>query len=350
MTFGVQMVNKTKKICLLVLNLMMSNLSKNWKAIWNPDMYHGWGKEKSYFEGWYFKIVDPTEQYVFAIIPGISKEEDGKQEAFIQLLDGANCKAEYIAFDKDKFVPGTDRFELDLGQNYFSAKAVKLDLPTLKGQLELLGTTPWPKMLGAPGIMGWYGFMPFMECYHGVVSLNHHLKGELVYNGTAIDFDGGKGYIEKDWGKSFPSAWIWSQTNHFEADRKISLMASVAKIPWLGSSFIGYLVGFYLDDQLYRFATYTGAKMKASLTDYGVQLSFKDRNQRIEIEAHKAPGADLISPISGKMTGKVNESMQAQLNVKFYQKDKLVYEGTGKNAGLELAGDVDKLLTEKWRR
>ena len=27
------------------------------------------------------------------------------------------------------------------------------------------------------GIMGWYRFVPFMQCYHGVVSLNHKLNG-----------------------------------------------------------------------------------------------------------------------------------------------------------------------------
>ena len=65
----------------------MSNFKKRWKALWNPDMYHGWGKEKNYFEGWYFKIVDPTEQYAFAFIPGISIGQEN-QHAFIQVLDG----------------------------------------------------------------------------------------------------------------------------------------------------------------------------------------------------------------------------------------------------------------------
>ncbi|MEM9919475.1 MAG: hypothetical protein AAF990_15335, partial [Bacteroidota bacterium] len=61
-------------------------------------------------------------------------------------------------------------------------------------------------------------------------------------------------------------------------------------------------------------------------------------------------GSNLISPISGEMTGKVNESMQAKVEVAFYENDQLLYRGKGRNAGLEVAGDIDKLLTSKWRR
>ncbi len=52
---------------------------------------------------------------------------------------------------------------------------------------------------------------PAMECYHGVVSMYHLLSGHLEINGDKVDFSGGKGYIEKDWGRSMPSDWIWIQ-------------------------------------------------------------------------------------------------------------------------------------------
>ncbi len=328
----------------------MSNILKRWKATWNPDMYHGWGQEKKYFEGWYFKIVDPTEQYAFAIIPGIAMETDGSKKAFIQVLDGKQCKGAYHHFTAEQFQPSDQKFELQLGPNTFSRNGIQLDLPELKGKLKIHNPYPWPKMLGAPGIMGWYSFVPFMQCYHGVVSMHHSLEGQLEIDGKTIDFTGGKGYIEKDWGESFPSSWIWMQTNHFEENKTISFMASVARIPWLGSHFIGYIVGFLVDGKLHRFATYTGAMMKAQLEEELVRLAFKDRQYRLEIIAHKSEGGDLISPISGHMTGKVNESMQAKIEVKLFKKDQLIFSGTGRNSGLELGGPVEELLTDKWRR
>lgn len=328
----------------------MSNLLKRWKATWNPDMYHGWGKEKNYFEGWYFKIVDPTEQYAFAIIPGISKDKNGKQHAFIQVMDGKKCTAAYHNFEASAFQPSAEKFELILGDNSFSKEQLSLNVPELKGSIRFIDTIAWPKMLGAPGIMGWYSFVPFMECYHGIVSLNHQIEGAFEIDGKKVDFTGGKGYIEKDWGQSFPNAWIWMQTNHFDEDYPISLTASTANIPWVGNHFIGYIVGFYIKDKLYRFATYTGAMMKAVLEEDKVLLSFKDRKHRLEIVAHKAEGSDLISPIAGDMVGKVNESMQAVVDVQFFKGEKCIFSGSGRNTGMEIAGKVEKILTDRWRR
>ena len=130
----------------------------------------------------------------------------------------------------------------------------------------------------------------------------------------------------------------------------VSLIASVAHIPFLGSFFIGYIVGFWFKNKLYRFATYTGAKMKARLDGNHIQLSFKDSQFRLEIEATKAGTGNLVSPLNGEMTGKVSESLQAVLHVRFYEKETLIFEGKGRNAGLEAAGNIEELLTNEWRR
>lgn len=328
----------------------MQNTLRRWRATWNPDMFHGWGKTSRFFEGWYFKLVDLKEEVIIALIPGVSVGEDGTSHAFIQEINGKAHTTVYHEFTSEDFRPDPHQFELNLGTNFFSAHTIRIDLPNLKGTLKLNNRYPWPKMLGAPGVMGWYSFVPFMECYHGVVSMDYNLEGILDVNGKNVNFTGGKGYVEKDWGVSFPKSWIWMQSNHFSGDRRVSLMASVADIPWIGTHFVGYLVGFLLDDKLYRFATYTGAKMKAILEEDKVLLSFKDRKNRLEIIAHKTDGVDLISPISGDMKGKVNESIQAQLDVKLYEKEQLLFSGTGRNSGMELAGAIEQLLTKQWRR
>jgi hypothetical protein len=52
----------------------------------------------------------------------------------------------------------------------------------------------------------------------------------------------------------------------------------------------------------------------------------------------------------GEMTGKVRESLQAEIHIRFYERGQLLYEGMGRNAGLEVAGAVDILWTAAWRR
>ena len=52
--------------------------------------------------------------------------------------------------------------------------------------------------------MGWYGYLPTMECFHGILSIDHKLKGALSIDDKKISFNNGRGYIEKDWGRNFP--------------------------------------------------------------------------------------------------------------------------------------------------
>ena len=321
-------------------------------SLWYPDRFQGWGRDRNYFEGWYFKVVAPDEGKVLAFIPGISMDPQGTQHAFIQVLDGIKCEAAYHRFPAESFRPAADRFALELGGNFFSSERLRIDLPTMKGELQFSKLVPWPKFLYAPGIMGWFSFVPFMECYHGIVSMNHRIGGGLRIGQEYFSFDGGKGYTEKDWGRSFPNAWIWFQTNHFDLDEPLSVVASVAHIPWLGSHFIGYIVGLWWRGKVYRFATYTGAMMQAALDDQKVLLNFKDRRYRLQIKAEKggAGTGELVSPISGEMTGKVDESIQAVSFIELYENNELVLTAKGRNGGLEVAGNVDALLTSAWRR
>ena len=39
----------------------------------------------------------------------------------------------------------------------------------------------WPVTLASPGVMGPYSFAPFMECNHGILSMDHCLSGALTF-------------------------------------------------------------------------------------------------------------------------------------------------------------------------
>jgi len=324
------------------------SLHRRWQALWHPERYHGWGRRRNYFEGWYFKLADPDGRATLAIIPGISMKPDGRQEAFIQVLDGQAARAFYHPFPAEDFLPDARGFGLRIGDNRFSGEGIRLSLPELQGSLRFLEPYAWPRTLGAPGIMGWYAFMPFMECYHGVWSMHHGLEGKLHWQGAELDFNGGIGYGEKDWGTSFPRGWIWTQASHFDSPRRVSVMASVAHIPWMGSSFVGFIGGLLLDDRLFRFATYTGARRMAVMDGDHIRLGFRDKRHTLILEAESGPGAHLLSPLRGEMTGKVNESLQATVHVRLSEGTKVLFEGTGRRAGLEAAGEVHSLLSGDW--
>jgi tocopherol cyclase len=315
---------------------MIQHTQRRWRALWQPDMYHGWGRTRRYFEGWYFKCVTADGKTAMAFIPGIAMQEDGSQHAFVQVMYGSDNRAAYHRYEAQDFRPDPHRFYVEMSDNVFAPTGIRLRLPDVVGDLHFNALTPWPKMLGAPGIMGWFSFVPFMQCFHGVVSMDHSIEGCLQIGGREVDFSGGRGYIEKDWGQSFPKAYVWMQTNHFGADTPVSLLASVAHIPFLGSHFIGFIGGFWHDGRLLRFATYTGARKQVRVADDTVEVVFKTPKHELQLLAHRADGTTLLSPMTGAMTGKISESLQARVDVVLYERGQRIFEGTGRHAGLEV--------------
>ncbi len=320
-------------------------MKKQLQAFFNPEQFHGWGKTKNYFEGWYFKVINEAETKALAFIPGVAMDKEGNQQSFIQVLDGKKKTAAYHKFDRKDFIPTGGRFLIDIKNNHFTAEQIYLDLPGINGRLNFSGNVPWPNKIYSPGIMGPFAFVPFMECYHGIVSMDHHIEGQLTINNELVDFTNGRGYIEKDWGRSFPSAYVWMQTNHF-SEPGISLKTSVAKIPWIRKSFVGFIGGLWLHDKLYQFTTYNGSSLrKSAITEEKVELVIENKNYRIEILAHRDEATALASPIGGLMGGRVEESMTAKVDVQLLNKKtkQIVFEDSGRNAGLEVAGKIEEI-------
>jgi len=320
----------------------------------HPAWYQGYGKKAPYFEGWYFKLVDPSQRHRLAVIPGIFKATNpGDSHAFVQVLEGASGEASYHEYPVEAFNGAARGLDVRIGANRFTLNGITLQIRSggrsLEGSLDLVGLTPWPVTVISPGVMGWFAWIPFLQTYHGVLSFDHVIHGTLSVDGETVDFDGGRGYIEKDWGHSFPEAWVWMQTNHFD-HLGTSLTASIATIPWLRTSFRGFIIGLWHQGHLYRFATYTGAQIEELiLDDVGAMVVVSDRNHRLEIAAQGAEGGILRGPTGVNMAGRVPESLGASVTVRLSAlgggQPRLVLEGTGRSAGLEVVGDRDRLLS-----
>lgn len=312
----------------------------------HPGMYHGHGKKPPFFEGWYFKLVSLDETRRLAVIPGIILGE--KAHAFIQVLNGVSGHSTYHSYPVEEFWASRDDFEVRIGDSRFTLDQVSLairdDLSTITGKVAFRGGTPWPVSLLSPGIMGWYAWVPRMECYHGVLSFDHHIEGGLEIDGQAFELTGGRGYIEKDWGQSFPAAWVWFQSNHF-AIPGTCLTASVAIIPWLKNAFRGFIVGLWFEGQLYRFATYTGARIESlAIGDHRIDWVLRNREYRLEMQARQAPGGMLLGPTTVEMGKRVDETLSATVDVRLSRlSGETIFEGQGKYAGLEVNGEIERL-------
>ena len=124
------------------------------------------------------------------------------------------------------------------------------------------------------------------------------------------------------------------------------MTASIAMIPWLGSAFRGFIIGLWLDGRLYRFATYTGARTESLvLQEERVEWVVSDRHLRLEMQAVKAGGGLIYGPTPYNMGRRVDETLDASLFVRLAEPDgRVLLEDRGRHAGLEISGDVSRLL------
>lgn len=312
------------------------------KKIYDSFIFQGNFKKKKYFEGWYYKFVSKDMLNSLVLIPGISLNKE-HSHAFIQVFttNSNNMSTYYFTFEINDFTYDYEKNILSIKDNLFSKDKVYINLKnndfTINGEINFNSKENIiKKTLFSPSIMGPFSYIRFMECYHGVVSMNHKLKGNVFLNNKNINFDEGKGYIEKDWGKSFPKSYVWIQCNHFNIDN-IYFMFSHADIPFMGFNFEGIICNLLIDKKEYRFATYNFSKIKKQeISSNKVYYKIKKANYILEISALNQETIDLKSPKNGMMIDSIKEGLSGEVYIKLFKNNKIIGEYKGLNAGLEI--------------
>ena len=187
--------------------------------------FHGFRKKKSYFEGWYLKHQKKNVSVAF--IPAFHVDADGKRTASIQVI--TDRESHNFPFHEKDFKVSKKKFCVKIGNNLFSKRGIRVELE--KEGFHVSGALYYSSFAELKtDIMGPFHLIPFMQCSHGVLSMIHQLRGTLIINGKSYDFSGGTGYVEKDFGSSFPAYYTWTQCSDWTGKQDCSLMASVADI------------------------------------------------------------------------------------------------------------------------
>lgn len=308
----------------------------------NPILFQGNIHKKNYFEGWYYKMVSADGNCSVALIPGISLNKQ-HSHAFIQFFvtyHDADLKTIYVEFDKSSFIASEFPFALNIQNNTFTENGVDISIlhkdVNIQGKVNFSNNTKIETSLLSPSIMGYFSFFTFMECYHGIVSMSHELDGKLTIDGKLINFSGGKGYIEKDWGKSFPREYVWMQSNHFK-NSGTSFMFSEAVIPFKIFHFNGLIVNLIVNEIEYRFATYNGSRVVAKvIKSNSVSYEIVKGSLKLCLEAHNDKTISLASPKNGAMVQSIKEGLSGKIRLQLFDNNKLIYEDNGTHAGLEI--------------
>ena len=365
-----------------------------------PDKFQGANKKKRYFEGWYYKFVSPTlldtsnsnnnhtsiagdnngSVMSMAVVPGIfysQSPNSNESHAFIFVtLNGE--KQHYYRFDTSEFsyASGKEEYYIQVGNNRFTHAGVSLNLHPgtnddadliLKGDLSFTNPSPWPVSLTKLNAMGYFGWIPGLECTHGILSFDHVLHGSLSVSSasetsevdrvpTSISFDQGRGYTEKDFGRSFPSLWVWIQSNSFRNNPGTSLFVSIARVPVFGLELPGFTAAIWHNETLIPFATWSGAKFEdIQISKEEVHIAMKSSNRKrtrsndyrveITVDRRNVPEVLLYAPVNfTKMAPFVWEALQARVHMRLFRGNDLLIDDVGEYAGLEVHGNVQWLV------
>ncbi len=314
-----------------------------------PELYHGKMNNRPYFEGWYFKQASADGGFRMAVIPGIYKgKTKAEDHSFIQVLH--DNKSRFIRFPAEAFSFDRDSFNISIDKNHFSMDGMVLDIDdgdfTLKGKINYSSHELLQKRILSPSIMGFFSYIPGMQCNHGVLSLHNVLSGCIEIQGDKIDTEGFLGYIEKDWGEAFPLSWLWLQGNDLKGDKPFSCMVSIATIPFGPFGFRGLIATLLADGKQYRFATYNMASIKeVTVTGNKTKVILKRFGLMLTIEADTHRSSILKAPAATGMDRDILESLDAGIEVELRSREKVIFRGKCEGGGLETSetGEVSNI-------
>lgn len=288
------------------------------------------------FEGWFSKIDDKENDLMLSVIWGYSTHRD-TSHAFIQFTESRDNRTSYIRYAMEEMSWVEEPFELHIGKNVLSAKGMKLDLEvqgrSVQGDFTFGEFTPIRTSFLKPNIMGWLTRFP-NECNHSITSMHHRVDGSLRIGEREWKVREAAGYMEKDWGRSFPREYVWAHANGWE---KSSFVFSYATVPVLGRFAKGFFLVIHHEGEEYRFSSIEGSRMlHFKVTDDAFVAIIGKGVYRAVIKARQAHPLELASPSFGEMSQKIKESLDGKAEVMLLKGDEVLLDLKTRRASIDV--------------
>lgn len=288
------------------------------------------------FEGWFSKIDDQENDLILSVIWGYSTHTETKH-AFIQFTNSLLHKTTYIRYPIEELKWQKEPFVLQIGKNELSEKRMKLDLQVegvaVKGDFEFGPFTPIRTSFLKPNIMGWLTPFP-NECNHSIISMYHSVNGNLSIGNDSWEIGDADGYIEKDWGTSFPREYVWVHANGWD---RSAVVFSYATVPVLGRFAKGFFLVLHHEGREYRFSSIEGARMKSfEVTEDAFKATVKKGKHTVSIKARQSNPVALASPSKGEMSQRIKESLDGTIEIIMTVSGKEAFNLTSDRASIDV--------------
>ncbi len=294
-------------------------------------------KKRNYFEGWYFR--EQSEALTMAFIPALHYDEEGRMTGSLQVVFPE--KSWFIAYDHPVNMNLPDSLFVVLGKNVFTEACIHLDIDepglSIKGDI-YFDREPAAKFrvmgpMGLPGVSGLLQSSGLLPCGHKIWAMEQELSGELEINGNIFSFDGGKGYMEADYGKTFPKTYFWSHCNWF-GEKSLRITCAGVELPFAGNR--GMLMGCFVcidqDGYKVKLATYRGARVEEISPN-----TFRIRQGKYVFEGWKMEGkpVKLQAPLGSAMSESTEEYLECTVRYKLSHNGETIFDEISQRAAYE---------------
>jgi hypothetical protein len=313
-----------------------------------------------WFEGWYIRVVDAEKNYSFATITTTSTHENtflpsqnvlpGYKALVVAPPDSAKT------FSVEEFPEATELIrsqpqssELWQSSDGSLLTSNGLDLKMLESnhrvEIQFTGEhTSWNKNNPDWGPAGLAGFSRLLPLQWFVVSTKTPVTYKVTRPDGQVDEGSGFAHIEKNWGKTFPKAWMWIQGISEDSEHQL---ANAGGPLGLGPVQItAFLVGVRAPGIHVNIHPAQGPQVKYKTWSNPCEGKFKLRanNLRYTVEVTARAPLETFVPLAiptkkGYLPNLAQESFYSTIQVKVWDQRRLVYEHQYTASALEFGAD-----------
>ena len=301
--------------------------------------------EKIGFEDWYFRIIDEKGEYLISLDIRITKK-GRKLEGILQVERTTGTERIISTCSLDKIIIQEIVICIDGSQLGVDKMILNIDEPGLKirGEIGLSHKVDLKQSFLQPGLMGFYKWIPFLEFYQEVLSLQSVTVGRIEMNDETYSMDGGNCYIQKQWGEHFPNVWLWAQGNTFDKKRDLSIALGVARLKIFFNYYTAFAIPLHYDDHTEIFANYNGGHI-AKLYRYKgyVHLIVTKKDKMLDVKIY---GRDEPGCIANKETHGIRDIYECEMvkmEVKLTERGRVILEDSSLCCGIQMGGNTSKL-------
>ncbi|GEM_PF-3455315 len=280
-----------------------------------------WLKNRSEaFEGYYYKISDRQGQITVFIV-GICKRQ-GEAFSFLQVAHHESATPQLYKYPLSALLASQTDVSFQLGNNQFSVDGIYISEKDCSVNLTFHTVSSWKRTMINPSIMGPLAYVPGVECKHDIIASHLYATGDCRMGGKKIHFHRADGYIDKNWGTSFPSSYYWGHAHAFTSSN-LSVQFAKGKPKW-GLIQPAVNVGFMrLNNNIITFSSHNGGKIYLqNASDKQTLIVLENRKWKIELIIHDASTTPLYAPHKGSLNQSILESIGGYSELTIFRKQR----------------------------